>query len=95
MCYGFLHAVHLALRIKEAACDRIIQKRLAIFLELFDLLIRNLSASLLFVLEILALFAESLVLAPNLVVAKERVEALANLLEFRLVEDGLTKFLRL
>ena len=87
---GFLHPVHFLLGIEKAPGDRIIEKVLSISFELSDFLVGQLTAILLFVLEVFASLAEKLVLAAGLLIGHERFNSLADLLEFGLVQDGLT-----
>lgn len=89
-----LHPMHILLGVQEAAGHRIAQEGFAFALKFGDLLVRKLAAGLLLVLEIFALFAERLVLAPNFFVAQKRIEPLADLLELRLFNNGSAEFPR-
>ena len=82
---GFLHFVHLLLRIDEAFRHRIAEKSFAMGFELFDFSIGQLRALLLFVLEIFAAFRERFVLFLRLFIRVEGIDALAQRFNLRLV----------
>ncbi len=87
----FLHPVHFLLCIQKTTSDRVVEKGLALLFEGGNFIVAQLAAGLLSVLEILALLAQGLVLAADLVVGHECVEALTNPLELGLIKDSLAK----
>jgi hypothetical protein len=90
---GFLNSMHFLLGVEVTTGDGVVEEALTIAFEFSDILVRQLAPGLLLVLEVLPSLTESLVLATDLIVAHERVQALPDLLKFGLIKDGLAKFL--
>src|SRR5437667_12410549 len=73
---SFLHFVHLLLGIDEAAADRVIEKFVALLFEFGNFFVSQADALHLFVLKILAFFAERLVLSFGIFVGHKGVNLL-------------------
>lgn len=87
----FLDAVHFALGIEEVLGDLIIQQGVAVLVEIFDLLFRELHAHLLLLLQHLAFEAQGIILAAGSVIFEEGADLAAEALKFRVVQDGFAK----
>jgi hypothetical protein len=91
---GFLHLVHLLLRLDEALRHRIAHQRVPMLLELDDFVVGQRQPHLLLMLEQIALFHDQLVLRFGFFVRHEGIDLLADGLKFRLIKNGLAKFER-
>ncbi len=88
-----LHLVHLALCFHVILGHGVLEKIFAMFLKLGNFRVGQLRALLLFVLQVFAAFALGLILFLRVIVAVERIDALANGLKFGLLQQGLAKLL--
>jgi arylsulfatase A-like enzyme len=92
---GILNLVHRFLGIEEAARHRIVEQRVALLLELADLLAAERQRPLLFFVQHLALRHHGFILAAGLFIRHERINALADRTHVRLGENGVAQFPRL
>jgi len=92
---GFLDLVKLFLSVHEPSSDRVLEQGIPVLFEIGDFLAGQGEGVLLFLLERLSLVNEALVIGTGLVVTHKGVDALADRLHRRLVEDGLAEFARL
>lgn len=80
------------LRIEKPAGNRVVQQRLAMLLELINLLLGERHGKLLFLLQRLALINQVFVLRPGLVVAHKGINLLAERLQRGLLKEALAEF---
>jgi hypothetical protein len=92
---GLLDALHFFLGVEEAAGDAVFQEGFAEFFKIFDLGFFQLQAGMALLLEEITFGDQHVVLAPDGVIGEESINFLAQGLNFRLIQDGLAKFLRL
>jgi hypothetical protein len=90
-----LDALHFILGIEEAAGDGVFQEGFAELFKFIDLAFFQLHAGLALLLEEITFGDQHIVLAPDGVIGEESIDLLAEGLDFRLLQDGLAKFLRL
>jgi hypothetical protein len=90
---GLLHLVHVFLGVEEAASDRVAEEGFAELFKVVDLSAIEGQAGLLLLLQGLSLHHQSVVLIPGLFIGHEGFNLLAHGFEFRLIENGLAKFL--
>lgn len=86
-----LDLAHFALSIQEVLGHGVVQERIAVLVEVSDLVFREFHAHLLLLLEHLAFQAQSVVLTAGSVVFQERGDLTAEALKFSILEDGFAK----
>ena len=92
---GLLDALHFFLGVEEAAGDAVFQERFAELFKIIDLGFFQLQAGMPLLLEEITFGDQHIVLAADGIVREESINLLAQGLDFRLIQDGLTEFLRL
>ena len=90
----FLELLHFGLGRQKTLRDGIVHERFTVFFKVGNLRIGKRQAHLLLLLKRLAFDVERVVLGAGVVVAHETIHAFLEVLELRLVEDGLAEFAR-
>jgi hypothetical protein len=89
---GFLHFVHVFLRVEKALGDWVVHERFAELLEIGDFPAVQGQAGLLLLLQVLAFDHQGLVLAAKFLVGHEVLDAPPDGLDLGLVQNGLAEF---
>ena len=87
-----LHVMHLLLRFDKSFGDRIGQQRVAQIFKPGDFRVRQSRPGMLLLMERAAFFIDRLVLLLGLGIAHKGIDALANALKLRLLDNGFAKF---
>ena len=92
LLHALLQLVHFLLGVYEPFAHRIAQKGVTLGIKRRDFLAIEGKALMLPFMERAALFAQALILLLRFAISRESINALADALELRLLDDGLAQF---